>query len=208
MDKYYGIADEELICRYHNGEHDIMDYIMEKYKNLVRKNAKAMFLLGGDSEDLIQEGMIGLFKAVRDYKQDKEATFYSFADLCITRQIYSAVKAANRQKHKPLNTYISLYAKKEEGDGGQTDIQLIEQLQSMSVENPETLVISRENAKLLHKELERNLSKFEQEVLFLYLSGNNYMQIGQLLDKNSKSIDNALQRIKAKMSKVLRQKNG
>lgn len=208
MDKYHGIADEELIRRYHNGEHDIMDYIMEKYKNLVRKNAKAMFLLGGDSEDLIQEGMIGLFKAVRDYKEEKEASFYSFADLCITRQIYSAVKAANRQKHMPLNTYISLYAKKDKGDGSQTDIQLIEQLQSMSVENPETLVISRENAKILHKELERNLSKFEQEVLFLYLSGNNYMQIGQLLDRNSKSIDNALQRIKAKMSKVLQEKNG
>lgn len=203
MEKYDGISDEELLSRFRAGEQDIIDYIMEKYKNLVRKNAKAMYLLGGDSEDLIQEGMIGLFKAVRDYRMDKETSFYSFADLCISRQMYSAVTADRRLKHMPLNTYISLYAKQENDIYGENAAELIEQLHSLYIDNPETLVISQENANILQEKLENNLSKFEQEVIVLYLAGNNYTQIAKLMDRTPKSIDNALQRIRTKMTHIL-----
>lgn len=203
MEKYDGISDEELLSRFRAGEQDIIDYIMEKYKNLVRKNAKAMYLLGGDSEDLIQEGMIGLFKAVRDYRMDKETSFYSFADLCISRQMYSAVTADRRMKHMPLNTYISLYAKQENDIYGDNAAELIEQLHSLYIDNPETLVISQENANILQEKLENNLSKFEQEVIVLYLAGNNYTQIAKLMDRTPKSIDNALQRIRTKMTHIL-----
>lgn len=203
MEKYDGISDEELLSRFRAGEQDIIDYIMEKYKNLVRRNAKTMYLLGGDSEDLIQEGMIGLFKAVRDYRMDREASFYSFADLCISRQMYSAVKADRRMKHMPLNNYISLYAKQEKDIYGENASELIEQLNSMYIDNPETLVISQENANILQEKLVESLSKFEQEVIVLYLAGNNYTQIAKLIDRTPKSVDNALQRIRSKMTHIL-----
>lgn len=198
--KYDGIADEELLERFQAGEQDIMDYILNKYKNLVRKRAKDMYLIGGEGEDLIQEGMIGLFKAVRDYSPDRAASFFTFADLCISRQMYSAIKASNRIKHKPLNTYISLYAQTNGDEAGNTDRFLIEQLHGMHTESPESLVIDRENVEDLQKLITEILSKFEQEVILLYLAGYDYVQIAQMSGRESKAVDNALQRAKGKLA--------
>lgn len=196
---YKEMTDEELLERLRQGEQEIMDYILDKYKNLVRKRAKDMFLIGGDEDDLIQEGMIGLFKAVRDYRSDRDASFFSFADICISRQIYTAIQASNRLKHVPLNTYISLYSGVGEVQDGEEERQLIEQLQSLRAENPENMVIEKEQVAQLRKQMEEKLSKFEQEVLLLYLSDHGYETISRMLDKPLKSVDNALQRARAKL---------
>ncbi len=201
--EYKNLTDEELLERFHNGEQEIMDYILNKYKNLVRKRAKDMYLIGGEGDDLIQEGMIGLFKAVRDYRSDKDTSFFTFADLCISRQIYTAIQASNRMKHMPLNTYISLYS-----DAGETTIEedrpLIEQLQSLCAENPESMIIAQENVSDLRKRMAEQLSEFEQEVMLLYLAGNDYNQIAQIVEKSLKSVDNALQRARSKLFKSMK----
>lgn len=194
LEGYLNLSDEELIAALRGGNADIMDYILDKYKPLVRKRANAMFLIGGDTDDLIQEGMIGLFKAIRDYDSEKEASFFSFAELCITRQMYSAVEASNRKKHVPLNTYISFDAK-DSTDGKP----LAETLTADRMENPEQLVIAKENVRIFLENVKKRLSVMEQTVLDEYLSGLNYLQIAEKLGKNPKSIDNALSRIKAKM---------
>lgn len=192
MCRYNETADEILIGRLRDGETAIADHLMEKYKGLVRKKARAMFLIGGDTDDLIQEGMIGLFKAVRDYRPGHEASFQSFANMCIDRQMYSAIKSSNRQKHQPLNTYISLSSSETE-----------ENLRDSCVEhdNPESILIDRENVKALEKEMEKNLSALENKVLELYLDGNGYREIAEILGKSPKSIDNALHRIRRKIKK-------
>ena len=194
-------TDEVLIGRLREGESDIIEYIMDKYKNLVRNKAKSMYILGADSEDLIQEGMIGLFKAVRDYDSGRDASFYTFADLCISRQMYTAVQASNRQKHKPLNTYISFYSVNREGEDQEKE--LIETLASVQDKNPEDVMIDRENVILLEQTIERELSSFEKQVLDLYLTGMGYVQIARVLGKDEKSTDNALQRIKNKIKKAI-----
>ena len=176
---------------------ELSDYLMEKYKNLVRKEANAMYLLGGETDDLIQEGMIGLFKAVQDYDVDQEASFFSFARLCVTRQLYSAIEASNRKKHSPLNSYISLY-EREDGEGS-----LIDTMESGHETNPEELLVSQEHAKSLEERLEKDLSELERRVLYLHLMGTDYKTIAKLLDRSPKTIDNALQRIKGKMQKIL-----
>lgn len=204
--KYDGIADEILLERFQKGEQDIMDYILDKYKNLVRKRAKDMYLIGGEGEDLIQEGMIGLFKAVRDYSPCKAATFFTFADLCISRQIYSAIKASNRIKHKPLNTYISLYSQITGEENENTDRLLIEQLQGMHTESPESLMIDQENVEDLQNLITKILSKFEQEVILLYLAGYDYIQIAQMAGREAKAVDNALQRAKGKLASATKMK--
>ena len=187
--------DELLIEQMRSGQHEITDYILEKYKNLVRKRANAMFLIGGDTDDLIQEGMIGLFKAIRDFNADKDASFYHFADLCITRQIYHAVEASQRKKHLPLNTYVSLNAQMgQEGEETFLDV-----LESFEYSNPEQLLIEREDARAIQKKLRDDLSRFEQQVVQLYLQGMSYRQIAEQLGKEPKAIDNALQRIRTKI---------
>ena len=188
-------SDEALIEQLRGGQPEITDYIMEKYKNLVRKRANAMFLIGGDTDDLIQEGMIGLFKAIRDFCADKDVSFYHFADLCITRQIYNAVEASRRKKHLPLNTYISLNA--EMGQEGEDTF--LDLLESFENSNPEQLVIERENARAIHERLKKDLSKLERQVVQLYLQGLTSRQIAQLLEKPPKAIDNALQRVRGKI---------
>ena len=160
MCRYNETADEILIRRLREGESAIADYLMEKYKGLVKKKARAMFLMGGDTDDLIQEGMIGLFKAVRDYQPDREASFQSFANLCIDRQIYSAIKSSNRQKHQPLNTYVSLSSSETEEDFRDTYAEH---------DNPESILIDRENVSALENEMEKSLSSLENRVLHLYL---------------------------------------
>lgn len=206
MDKdYVKCSDEELIVRLRDGESAITDYIMDKYKNLVRSKAKSMYILGADREDLIQEGMIGLFKAVRDYDTGRDASFFTFADLCVSRQMYTAVQAAGRQKHAPLNTYISLYASTFETDSpdvGEAG-ELINSVISQSERNPEEVLIDKENVELLEKAIEKELSSFEKQVLDLHLTGMKYSQIAKVLGRDDKSTDNALQRIKAKLRKLI-----
>ncbi len=175
-----------------------MDYLMEKYKNLVRKEANAMFLLGGENDDLIQEGMIGLFKAIQDYNEEKEASFYTFARLCVTRQMYSAIEASKRKKHSPLNSYISLY------DNDEDQGSLIDQMEASEESNPEELFISQEYAEVLERKLKDSLSDLEKRVLYMYVSGFDYRTIAKLLDKSDKTVDNALQRIRGKMTKILK----
>lgn len=197
MAKYNRITDEQLIQRLRGGENEIMDYLMEKYKNLVRKEANAMYLLGGENDDLIQEGMIGLFKAVQNYDLSQDASFYSFAKLCITRQMYSAIETSKRKKHSPLNSYVSLY------ETGEDKTALIETMEASTETNPEELMISQEYARLLESKLEEQLSDLESRVLYLHLMGTDYKTIARLLDKSTKTVDNALQRIKAKTEKIL-----
>lgn len=191
-----------MIRKLRCGETAITDYIMDKYKNLVRKKAKAMFLLGGENDDLIQEGMIGLFKAIRDYDESQETSFYSFADLCISRQMYTAIKLSQRQKHMPLNSYISLY-EQEENDEEDKKQPLIDLLQTEKDNNPEELFLDKEYFAMMEREWKNRLSDLESRVLHLHLMGEDYRSIAKLLDKSPKSIDNALQRIKQKMSVIL-----
>ena len=201
MNKYDTMTDEQLICKLREGEADITDYIMDKYKDLVRKKAKAMYLLGGENDDLIQEGMIGLFKAVRDYNLNQETSFHSFAELCISRQMYTAIKLSQRKKHIPLNSYVSLYEQKE--DGGEDRKQpLIEFLRAERDNNPEEIFLDKEYFSMMEQELKNRLSDLESRVLHLHLMGEDYRSIAKLLDKSPKSIDNALQRIKQKMSMI------
>ena len=198
MANYEQMTDEQLIGKLRKGDKNIIDYIMEKYKNLVRKEANAMYLLGGENDDLVQEGMIGLFKAVQDYDVEQETSFFSFARLCVTRQMYSAIEASKRKKHSPLNSYISLYETNEEQGP------LLETMAAGQESNPEELLVSREYAELLETRLEEILSDLENRVLYLHLLGTDYKTIARLLDKSPKTIDNALQRIKGKTEKLLR----
>ena len=194
MPEKWECSDEELIARLRDGQDEIMDYLIDKYKHLVRKKAKVMFLIGGDTDDLIQEGMIGLFKAIRDYRSDREASFFHFAELCINRQLYSAVEASNRKKHVPLNTYVSFYSQTmEEGKS------LAETLLTDQMDDPEQLVIEQENFTAFWEQLREQLSALERQVLDAYLEGKNYRQIAEELGKSPKTIDNALSRIKGKI---------
>lgn len=194
MESYQELSDEQLIRKLREGDSKIMDFILDKYKPLVRKKSNAMYLIGGDTDDLIQEGMIGLFKAIRDYDENKEASFYHFAELCINRQIYSAIEASNRKKHAPLNSYISFYS-----DSNEDGMAVEDLLGADFLSNPEEVVIAQESQEILLQKLRAKLSKFEQNVLDDYLSGMNYQQIAEKMGKSPKAIDNALQRIKGKM---------
>ena len=204
--RYGNTTDEELIDRIRQGESQITDYIMEKYKNLVRKKAKSMYILGADNDDLIQEGMIGLFKAVRDYDAGRDASFYTFADLCVSRQMYNAVQASRREKHAPLNSYISLYedmAETEE-DGA---MELVNVIASNIETNPEQIFIDKENVAQIEAIMEKELSSFEKQVLDLYITGMAYSQIAKVLGRDEKSTDNALQRLKTKLRRAVNNQN-
>ncbi len=201
---YDSYSDEELVIQLHDGDTKIMDFLMNKYKDLVKSKAKSMYILGADSDDLIQEGMIGLFKAIRDFDSGRDASFSTFADLCISRQIYTAVQASRRQKHIPLNTYVSLYGTGEDGSGiNGENTALVDMMIGNSDLSPEEMVIDKENVKQLEKIIEKELSGFEKQVLDLYLTGMKYTQIAGVLGRDVKSTDNALQRIKNKLRKVI-----
>lgn len=201
---YLSYSDEELIGRLRDGEESITEYLMNKYKNLVRSKAKSMYILGADNEDLIQEGMIGLFKALRDYDSGRDASFLTFADLCVSRQMYTAVQASRRQKHIPLNTYVSLYCSAGRNHDGEEE-ELVNVIFDAAEQSPEDVVIDRENVVQLEQTIERELSSFEKQVLDLYLTGMSYQQIAKVLDRDDKSTDNALQRIKTKLRKAFGQ---
>ena len=203
----YKIAkDEELVLMAQNGDDTAQRYLLDKYKSLVRAKSRAYFLIGADSEDIIQEGMIGLYKAVRDYNEEKNASFRSFAELCVNRQMITAIKAATRQKHQPLNSYVSLNKPVYEEESEQTYMDFL-QSDSSALLNPETLLIGQENKHFLEDQMVKNLSSFETRVLVLYLQGRSYFEIAHVLDKPEKSIDNALQRVKKKLEKFLEEKN-
>ncbi len=197
MKQYDTLSDHQLISNLRDGDSEIMNYIMEKYKYLVRRKAKAMFLLGGDNDDLIQEGMIGLFKAVQDYDLEANSNFFGFADLCVSRQMYTAIEASQRKKHIPLNSYVSIYS--EEGNLEQLDYHSSD---SGMQGDPEELMLVKEQQEGLEKQLEKELSDLEHRVLYLHMRGEDYKTIAKLLNKTPKAIDNALQRIKFKANKV------
>lgn len=195
QEKFSNHTDEELLNKYGTQDAEVVDYILEKYKPLVKKKARAMFLMGGDSEDVMQEGMIGLYKAIRDFQGDKECSFYTFAELCVGRQIYTAVTASNRKKHAPLNSYVPMNSRKEKEE--------VEDALGRTIPNPEELFIDRENSYDLTKKLNTFLSKMEKEVLSLYLQGENYTEIAHHLQKKPKQIDNTIQRIRRKVHGIL-----
>ena len=202
MTEYKKLTDEELIRRLRMGETGIIDYLMEKYKNLVRKEANAMYLLGGETDDLIQEGMIGLIKAVRDFDVTQKTSFSSFAELCVSRQMYSAIEASNRKKHLPLNSYVSLYEDSEQVGEGRS-LPLIDTIESSKENDPEVLYFGKEYTEAFAEQLKELLSPLENHVLYLHLMGTDYRTIAELLGKSPKSVDNALQRIKTKAQKIL-----
>lgn len=199
--KYKDLPDRELIERLRDGETEVMEYLLNKYKPLVKKQARTMYLIGGENDDLIQEGMIGLFKAVQEYDGKKGMSFRSFANLCIGRQLSTAIEASRRKKHLPLNSYISLYG--EESDGDEEPGNLIDVLRDAGGGNPEDIILSRESADLFKAKLDASLSDFEQKVLYLHLMGTGYVKIAELLNKSPKAVDNAIQRIRAKAKKIM-----
>jgi len=201
MEEYKSWLDEELIIRYRQGEHEIIDFLMSKYKSMVLKKVRTMYLLGGENEDLIQEGMIGLIKAVRDYNEE-EATFHTFASLCVSRQIYTAIERAGRNKHIPLNYYISIYEEKTSNDDKRKP-PLVETISSDIENNPETLYFEKEYTEIFLSKLLQRLSSLETQVLSQYLLGVDYREIAETLGKSPKAIDNAIQRCKQKAEKLL-----
>ncbi|WP_255349951.1 RNA polymerase sporulation sigma factor SigH [Halolactibacillus sp. JCM 19043] len=198
---YKQMDDVGLIDAVQQGDSTALDFLIRKYRGFVRAKASTYFLVGADYDDLIQEGMIGLYKAIRDYKQDKEASFKAFAEVCVTRQIITAIKSATRMKHGPLNSYVSLDKPVFDEDSERTLIDVIANQQDTV--DPEALLISRERYQVVEEKLGAVLSELEREVLMLYLDGRSYQEISELLDRHVKAIDNALQRIKKKFERHL-----
>ncbi|WP_010290443.1 RNA polymerase sporulation sigma factor SigH [Kurthia massiliensis] len=194
------MTDEQLVEETRQGDSEALDFLITKYKPLVRMKVKSYFLIGADKEDIIQEGMIGLFKAVRDFNDGHQASFKVFAELCITRQIITAIKTATRQKHMPLNSYVSL--DKPVGDDEQAST-LMDLLETDSSEDPANFVVHREQFLDMESRINAILSPFEQKVLALYIDGCSYQEIAEQLTRHVKSIDNALQRIKRKLEQQL-----
>ena len=198
-EKYEGLTDEELIALFRDGDQEAMEKLLNKYKEMVLRKAKSMYILGGDSDDLIQEGMLGLFKAVRDYDCGRDASFRTFAQLCVTRQLYTAVKASSRKKHIPLNTAISLSRPVRED--GEEDEEFLDCLEADASSNPEVYLIGQEEIERLEEKIEKELSPLEKQVLELHLTGMGYVEIAHVLNRDEKSTDNALQRIRTKLKK-------
>lgn len=199
-----GFPDDELISIAKTGDKSALEYLLDKYKNFVRVKARSYFLIGADREDLIQEGMIGLYKAIRDFRDDKQASFRAFAELCITRQIITAIKTANRQKHIPLNSYISLNRSPYYDDD--SDRTLAEVLPGTDVTDPIEIVISGEELKGIRSSFGEILSDLEAKVIRRYIEGKSYCEIADELDREVKSVDNALQRVKRKIEVYLRRR--
>jgi len=200
MKQYADLSDEEIVMLCHDGDTIAEEYLLNKYKNFVRSKARSYFLIGADHEDIVQEGMIGLYKAIRDYRPNKLSSFRAFAELCITRQIITAIKTATRQKHIPLNSYVSLNKPLYDEESDRT---LLDVIMEGRTSNPEELIINREDLGDIHAKISEVLSGLEQEVLGAYLDGKSYQEIADALGRHVKSIDNALQRVKRKLEKYL-----
>lgn len=192
--------DEEIVEDSRAGDDRALEYLINKYKGFVRAKARTYFLIGADREDIIQEGMIGLYKAIRDFRKDKLSSFRAFAELCITRQIITAIKTATRQKHIPLNSYVSLNKPIFDEESNRT---LMDIISEESINDPEEMVINREEFSGIEAKMGEILSSLECEVLTSYLQGKSYQEIAVELDRHVKSIDNALQRVKRKLEKYL-----
>ncbi|MGL4452389.1 MAG: RNA polymerase sporulation sigma factor SigH [Sarcina sp.] len=196
-------TDEEIALAAKEGNDVAQEYIIAKYEHFIKAKAKSYFLIGADKEDIYQEGMIGLYKAIRDFKQEKVGAFKSFAELCITRQIITAIKTATRQKHIPLNTYVSLNKPIYEEDSERTLLDIID---GVKITDPETLLIGKEEVADIEEQIRKVLSGLEMEVLNSYLDGKSYQEIALDLDREAKSIDNALQRVKRKLERSFNEK--
>ena len=196
------LTDEEIVALAQGNNDEALTYLLDKYKNFVRSKARSYFLIGADHEDIVQEGMIGLFKAIRDFKPSRLSSFRAFAELCVKRQIITAIKTATRQKHFPLNSYVSLNKPLYDEESDRTLLDVIEG----RVTNPEDLFISQEELERIQNEISTTLSPLEQQVLAAFLNGKSYQEIAEMLDRHVKSIDNALQRVKRKLTKMLEDK--
>lgn len=196
---FSGLTDEEIVLLAQHDSKEALVYLLESYKSLVRIKARSYFLIGADHEDIVQEGMIGLYKAIRDYRADRQASFRAFADLCVKRQIITAIKTATRQKHMPLNSYVSLNKPIYDDEGDRTLLDLIEG----KLTNPEELYINQEEMASIQFMIDKVLSGLERQVLSAFLDGKSYQEIAELLGRHIKAIDNALQRIKKKMLRHL-----
>lgn len=204
MEAFEHFTDEQVLAQGMDNNETAQDYLINKYKSFVKIKARQYFIVGADKEDIIQEGMIGLYKAIRDFNPEKQVSFYTFADMCITRQIITAIKAATRQKHIPLNSYISLNKSVFDDDCEKT---YIDTLVESRISSPEELFIGREEKKYIESHMGEALSELECRVLSLHLQGKSYSQIGVIVNKNEKAIDNALQRVRRKVEKILDSKN-
>ena len=198
--RFADLADEQVVGQAQLGDSVAIEYLLSKYKNFVRSKARSYFLIGADHEDIVQEGMIGLFKAVRDYQAERLSSFRAFAELCITRQIITAIKTATRQKHVPLNSYVSLNKPIYDEESDRT---LMDVIVEGRAQNPEELIIGRENLVSIRDRVDQVLSPLEQDVLNAYLDGKSYQEIADKLGRHVKSIDNALQRVKRKLEKFM-----
>ncbi|MBB5181750.1 RNA polymerase sporulation-specific sigma factor [Planomicrobium koreense] len=198
--RFTEMSDEELVSVVHSGNTEALDYLITKYRHFVRMKARSYFLIGADKEDIIQEGMIGLYKAIRDFRSDKLSSFRAFAELCIIRQIITAIKTATRQKHIPLNSYVSLDKPIYDEESDRT---LMDVLTGNGVDDPEELMINNEEFMYMEAKMGEVLSNLEREVLALYLDGQSYQEISEKLERHVKSIDNALQRVKRKLERHL-----
>lgn len=198
--KYDGLSDEEIVALAQRADEGASDYLVKKYINFIRGKSRAYFLMGADRDDLMQEGLFGFFKAIRDYESNHDSTFRNFAEVCIIRQVLTAVKTATRQKHQPLNSYVSLNKPvfTEENERTLTDM-----LANLYMPDPEELFIDKENVVLMERTLKRLLSPYELEVISRYLDGESYQEIADSTNRSIKSIDNALQRVKRKLSEYL-----
>jgi RNA polymerase sporulation-specific sigma factor len=194
------LPDEELVVLVKAGDLEALEYLINKYKNFVRAKARSYFLIGADREDIVQEGMIGLYKSIRDFREDKLSSFKAFAELCITRQIITAIKTATRQKHIPLNSYVSLDKPIYDEESDRT---LLDVICGNRVTDPEELIINQEEFDDIEVKMGEILSELERQVLMLYLDGRSYQEIAVDLDRHVKSIDNALQRVKRKLERYL-----
>ena len=201
-EQYASMTDEELVRLAQSGDGEALPFLLDKYKNFVRTRARSYFLIGADHEDIVQEGMIGLYKAIRDYNPEKLTTFRAFAELCVKRQIITAIKTATRQKHYALNSYVSLNKPLYDEESDRTLLDVLEG----RVTNPEDLYISQEDLSHIETQIDSMLSDLEQQVLQCFLDGSSYQEIAEELGRHVKSIDNALQRIKKKLTKLLEEK--
>lgn len=202
-DEYILLTDEELVVKTQEGDREAQEFLINRYRNFVRVKARSYFLIGADKEDIIQEGMIGLYKATRDFKYEKLASFRAFAELCVTRQIITAIKTATRQKHIPLNSYVSLNKPIYDEESDRT---LLDVIGTHKMTDPEDLLISREEFSDIEGKMAKVLSPLEWRVLNSYLEGRSYLEIAADLRRHVKSIDNALQRVKRKLEKVIEKK--
>ena len=204
-DRYYNLTDEQIIDKIHEGDEEALTYILNKYKELVNMKVSKYFIIGAEKEDTVQEGMIGLFKAIKSFDETKQNSFKSFANICIERQLITAIKSSNRQKHMPLNSYLSLNMSAYDNNDDES-VELLETFNSKTIEDPLDTIMKQEYYKEVEDAVNKNLSKFEKQVLDRFLKGESYVKIAEKLDSPVKSVDNAIQRIRKKAIKNISEK--